>query len=206
MKLDDTMSLLDWRRTLFELYRHHRDSVDPFAAWAHWRVTRDRLFKSHPQSPIPLRDRESFTGLDYFDYDRDLRVVAEPQAAEPQKYDIGTSDGSTYSFTRFGVARFELAGRAQELELYWLDGYGGGLFVPFADATSGTETYGAGRYLYDTIKGADLGDEDGRLIFDFNFAYNPSCSYDPRWVCPLAPPPNRLKVPIRAGERTSVPA
>jgi len=77
----------------------------------------------------------------------------------------------------------------------------GRVFLPFADATSGSETYGAGRYLYDTVKGADLGTDDGRLVLDFNFACNPSCSYDPRWVCSLAPPANRLAMPIRAGER-----
>ena len=105
------------------------------------------------------------------------------------------------AFVRFGVARFPLGGAQCELELYWLEAYGGGLFVPFADATSGAETYGAGRYLLDTVKGADLGGEDGRLVLDFNLAYNPSCSYDPRWACPLAPPANRLAVPVRAGEQ-----
>ena len=98
---------------------------------------------------------------------------------------------------------FELAGREQSLDLYWLDGYGGGVFLSFADATSGTETYGACRYLLDTVKGSDLGERDGRLVLDFNFAYNPSCAYDPRWVCPLAPPGNRLPEPIRGGERLS---
>ena len=96
------------------------------------------------------------------------------------------------------LAAFELAGEGCELEVYWLEGYGGGIFLPFADATSGDQTYGAGRYLFDTVKGADLGDDDGRLVLDFNFAYNPSCCYDPRWVCPLAPPPNRLGIPVRS--------
>ena len=88
------------------------------------------------------------------------------------------------------------------LNALWLESYGGGLFVPFRDATSGTETYGAGRYLLDTVKGSDLGAApDGGLILDFNFAYNPSCSYDPKWVCPLAPPGSRLDVEVLAGER-----
>ena len=90
---------------------------------------------------------------------------------------------------------------SSELALFWLDAYGGGVFLPFADATRGRETYGGGRYLLDTVKGADLGEEDGRLVLDFNFAYNPSCSYDPRWVCPLSPPENRLPVAVRAGEQ-----
>ena len=97
--------------------------------------------------------------------------------------------------------RFTLAGDEQSLDLYWLDSYGGGVYLCFADATSGAETYGAGRYLLDTVKGSDLGERNGKLVLDFNFAYNPSCSYDPRWVCPLAPPGNRLALPIRAGER-----
>ena len=94
------------------------------------------------------------------------------------------------------------AALGKELTLYWLLGYGGGVFLPFADATSGRETYGAGRYLLDTIKGADLGSTpDGLTVLDFNFAYNPSCVYSPRYLCPLAPPANRLPMPVRAGER-----
>ena len=100
-------------------------------------------------------------------------------------------------FVRFARASTETV----SLDLFWLDAYGGGLFVPFADATSGEESYGAGRYVLDTIKGADLGTQDGLLVLDLNFAYQPSCSYDPRWMCPLAPPDNRLEIAVRAGER-----
>jgi uncharacterized protein len=108
-------------------------------------------------------------------------------------------------FERFGSARFELLGVSHTLDLYWLDAYGGGVFLPFADETSNSESYPAGRYLLDTVKGADLGSVDGRLVLDFNFAYNPSCAYDSRWVCPLAPPSNRLPLPIRAGEKEPPP-
>jgi len=117
--------------------------------------------------------------------------------------DIRTSDDSAYRFTRFGNATFELEGKIRVLKLYWLEGYGGGIYVPFVDATSGTTTYGGGRYLLDTVKGADLGVEGDRLVLDFNSAYNPSCVYDPRWSCPLAPPANRLPFDICAGERTA---
>jgi uncharacterized protein (DUF1684 family) len=99
------------------------------------------------------------------------------------------------------VASFRIGADPSSLELYWLEGYGGGVFLSFRDATAGRETYGAGRYLLDTVKGSDLGTSDRRLVLDFNFAYNPSCAYDPRWACPLAPPANRLAIPIRAGER-----
>jgi len=88
-----------------------------------------------------------------------------------------------------------------ELVVYWIAGYGGGVFLPFADATSGKETYGGGRYLLDGIKGADLGMKGDKIVLDFNFAYNPSCAYSPRWSCPLAPPHNRLRSPVRGGEK-----
>jgi uncharacterized protein (DUF1684 family) len=195
--------LLDWKRRVFDQYEEIRSASDPQEAWKRWRTVRDDLFAHHGQSPIPMAERAFFKGLPVFDYDRGSRVLAEVRDAPPERYDIATSGeaGGSYRFNRFAVVSFELAGQALELELYWLEGYGGGVFLPFRDITSGKETYGAGRYLLDTVKGADLGEEDGRLVLDFNFAYNPSCAYDPRWVCPLAPPPNRLSVPIRAGER-----
>jgi uncharacterized protein (DUF1684 family) len=92
------------------------------------------------------------------------------------------------------------------LDVWWLDSYGGGVFVPVKDALAGTETYGGGRYLLDTVKGADLGGDidpatgRGVLVVDLNFSYNPSCAYDPAWACPLAPAGNTLAVPVRAGE------
>ncbi|HEY3185383.1 MAG TPA: DUF1684 domain-containing protein [Gaiellaceae bacterium] len=174
-----------------------RAADDPHAAWEDWRDVRNELFRAHPQSPLPPEARGSFTGLAYFDYDPGLRMLAEVEDAEPERREIAASGDETMVFTRAGRARFD----SGALELYWLEGYGGGLFLPFADATSGRETYGAGRYLLDTVKGADLGERDGRLVLDFNFAYNPSCAYDPQWVCPLAPPPNRLPFAVRAGER-----
>jgi len=186
---------------VFELYAQVRSTTDPRQAWELWRATRDDLFAAHPQTPLPEETRAGFTGLPYFDYDAGLRVLAAVEPAERARREIATSGDHPYSFTRFARAAFELDGREQSLDLYWLDGYGGGVYLCFADATSGEETYGAGRYLLDTVKGSDLGSEDGLLVLDFNFAYNPSCCYDPRWVCPLAPPGNRLPIAIRAGER-----
>ena len=128
--------------------------------------------------------------------------IRGPVLVEAKRLEIATSNVDVMAFSRFAVARFTHSGIAMSLELYWLEGYGGGLFLPFRDATAGRETYGAGRYLLDTVKGADLGTtSDGRSVLDFNFAYNPSCAYDPAWVCPLAPPPNRLRIAVRAGER-----
>ena len=202
-ELPAEFDLLDWKRRVFGLYADVRGSRDPGDAWKRWRAARDGLFASHPQSPLPASACEDFSGLPYFAYDPGYRVAAQVAAAPPETYDIATSgeqEGS-YRFTRFAVARFELVEQTVELELYWLEGYGGGLFLPFRDATSGKSTYGAGRYLLDTVKGADLGMQADRLVLDFNFAYNPSCAYDPRWVCPLAPPKNRLDLAVEAGER-----
>ena len=197
----DELALLDWKRRIFELYAEVRRTPDPEAAWRRWRDVRDELFLTHPQPPLPPAARASFSGLPYFDYDPALRVQADVEPAERVRREIATSGEEPYAFTRFGRAAFTLGGERQSLDLYWLDGYGGGVYLCFADGTSGTETYGAGRYLLDTVKGSDLGGDGGRLLLDFNFAYNPSCSYDPRWVCPLAPPGNRLAAPIRGGER-----
>jgi uncharacterized protein len=197
----DELDLLDWKRRVFALYAAVRGEPDAARAAAAWRAARDELFARHPQSPLLPEARDGFDGLSYFPFDPVARVTADVEPAERERYEVPASVGEPMAFTRFAVASFALGGATCELELYWLDAYGGGLFVPFADATSGKETYGAGRYLLDTVKGADLGTRDGRLVLDFNLAYNPSCSYDPRWACPLSPPANRLQIPVRAGER-----
>ena len=197
----DPFELLDWKRRVFELYAGIRESTDPEAAWKRWRATRDDLFAHHPQSPIPPDARSGFPGLAYFDYDSTARVLAEVSPARAEPIDIAGSAGESFRFTRFAQVVFDLHEEPTRLELYWLEGYGGGMFLSFRDATAGSETYGAGRYLLDTVKGSDLGTEQGRLVLDFNFAYNPSCAYDPRWACPLAPPANRLLIPVSAGER-----
>ena len=197
----DELDLLDWKRRVFALYANVRAGPDPRAAWLGWRSGRDELFRVHPQSPLPVASRASFAGVPCFEYDPALRVLASVEPAEQTRILIAGSGEEPTPFRRFGTAVFELLGESRRLALYWLEAYGGGVFLPFGDATSGRETYGAGRYLLDTVKGADLGEQEGRLVLDFNFAYNPSCSYDPRWACPLAPPENRLPVEIRAGER-----
>ena len=111
--------------------------------------------------------------------------------------------GDELAFTRIGHLEFHFKGEPLSLGAFWIEGYAGGLFVPFKDATSGHETYGGGRYLLDTIKSADLGSDPASdiVVLDFNYAYHPSCTYDPIWVCPLAPPDSRLAIPIRAGEQ-----
>lgn len=202
---DDVLDLVDWRRRVFEIYRAVRLADDPAEAWHRWRRERDELFKHHPQSPVPVYERRDFDGLAYFDYNPAARVIASVvPLREPEPSTVEASEG-TMEVLRFATAAFTLFDQPQELSLFWFSSYGGGMFLSFKDATSGKESYGGARYLLDTVKGADLGAGDAEIPLDFNFAYQPSCSYDPRWVCPLAPMNNRLKVEVRAGERWNKP-
>ena len=198
--LDATMSLWDWRRRIADLYGAVR-AAEPRAGWELWRRRRDELFRTHPQSPVAAR-QATFSGLPLFAHDPDLRfaVGLEPVAGQPAIRVEAGRDGAL-AFSPFARTRGLADRLGAELTLYWIGGYGGGVFLPFRDATSGRESYGGGRYLLDTIKSADLGqDESGRAILDFNFAYNPSCAYSDQWVCPLAPPENTLPTEVRSGE------
>ena len=228
-----TLSLADWRRTIATLYADVRRlaAADPAAALQHWRTVREQLYRDHPQTPVPADRRPDFRAS-YFDPDPSLRfeVVVEPLPdvthaavltgapgllgsgatgldfggfAPSLAIDLPVSAGGVMAFRRFGVVTIPFAAGPRRLELYWMEGYAGGLFLPFRDATNGVETYGAGRYLLDAAKSADLGGrrDAGTLILDFNFAFQPSCAFDPKWACPLAPPANRLDLAVRAGER-----
>ena len=197
----DALDLLDWKRQIFALYEQVRASPDPQQAWQLWRETRDRLYREHPQSPLPPEQRADFPGCSYFAYDPEARVLATVEPCARVQRDVSSSSGTGFPFSKVGTARFSLSGEEQSLALLWNEGYGGGLFVSFQDETSGDETYPAARYLLDTVKGAELGTSHGRLVFDLNFAYNPSCAYDSSWACPLAPPESRLTIAVRAGER-----
>ena len=206
----DYLPLADWRRRVAVLYAEVRALAgsDPAAAWRHWRDERERLYREHPQSPVPVPDRPAFRAL-HFPYDPALRFevpVAPDEPAEgatPASFAIPTSTGGTMAFRRIGWVAIPFPTGERRLALHWLEGYAGGLYLCFRDATGGVETYGAGRYLLDAAKSADLGGDPARgtLILDFNFAYQPSCAFDPRWACPLAPPENRIDLPVRAGER-----
>jgi len=195
---DPLLDLLDYRRRVNEMYdavRSLRDR-DPRAAHRLWRDRRDELFRSHPQSALPESDRAAFRGLPYHEYDPAFAFTAEVRALPHERYDVDTSTGGVIRFVRFGAVDLPIG----TLEVMWLDEYSGGVFLPFRDATSGKTTYGGGRYLLDTAKGADLGSSGDALILDFNFAYHPSCVYDPKWTCPLAPLSNRLTTAVEAGE------
>ena len=240
------LDLYDYRHRVARLYREReaalRAGQDEQKTWERWRARRDALFARHPQSALGPEERQRFGGLRYFPYNPALRLEAtlEPETVEEEQT-LEASGAHAMRFRRAGLARFTLdgagarvseageiagtqfpqapaaEGAALQLVVYWIDVYGGGLFLPFRDATCGRESYGGGRYLFDTVKGSDfvsldagagdtaqaareMGYQGGRILLDFNYAYNPSCAYDARWVCPLAPPENRLPVAIRAGE------
>jgi uncharacterized protein (DUF1684 family) len=214
---DGYLALADWRRRVAEIFATWRreSANDPHAAWRNWRDARDELFRSHPQSPLMDDARARFGGLSYFDYDPAFRLTArfEPADAtdDPHSTDsplggllqLPTSGAEPFSFKRIGAVRLSGPLDGQTLPVFWMNGYAGGIFLPFRDATSGHDTYGAGRYLLDTVKGADQGSDwqSGEMTLDFNLAYHPSCTYDPKWNCPLAPRDAWLTLPVAAGER-----
>jgi hypothetical protein len=193
-----SLTLLDWRRRVARLYAEVRGEPDPAAAHDHWRKTRDELLRTHPDSPIPQPGRAGYPGAPVAAYDPQLRFdVTVDTDVPPLHLEIATGSDGVAPFDRIGCAHLPGGG---DLDVWWLGSYGGGVFVPVKDGTAGTATYGGGRYLIDTVKGADLGGDHSHLILDFNFAYNPSCAYDPAWACPLAPAGNILERPLLAGE------
>jgi uncharacterized protein (DUF1684 family) len=214
-KQTERLQLAEWRRRIAELYAEVRriSATDPAAAHAQWRTERESLYRGHPASPVPEGRRAEFRAI-HFPYDPGLRFelpLAEdrPPAPDPAagRVPVGLtlpiSTGRPLGFDRVGWLEVPFEDGARRLALFWLPEYSGGLFLPFRDGTNGHETYGGGRYLLDTAKGADLGGDSARgtITIDFNFAYQPSCAFDPRWSCPLSPPENRLDLEIRVGER-----
>lgn len=185
-----SIELLDWRRRVADLYAAVRAAEDPARAHDLWRRTRDELFATHPQSPGP-------GPLTVPTYDDRWRAVVQLDPADPAELRVETGTDGTVVFDRIGVLRTPWG----DLDAWWLRQYAGGLWVPVKDPSP--RTYGGGRYLLDTAKGADLGAVDDGLVVDLNFLYAPSCAHDPAWACPLAPPGNVLALPVDAGELVS---
>lgn len=196
------LTLADWRRRVAAVYEQIRKTEDPQAAWVNYKSSRDQLFAAHDQSPLDSEQLLSFNGLHYYPYNARLNVRGRiEREAEQESFAMELPVEGAFRFRRIARVRFEINEQKLSLALYWVEGYGGGLFLPFRDRSNGRGTYGGGRYLYDGIKGADLGTRDETILLDFNFAYNPSCAYNDRWVCPLAPPENWLDVAVIVGER-----
>lgn len=201
--LENPLSLADWRRQVAGLYAEVRcqHGQSPRRAWQVFRERRDALFREHPQTALDIEQRTEFTGLRYFPYDPAWCVVGQVDTAvTPDTYHVHLPADGNFTFTRFAQTHFTIHQTTFTLSLFWVAGYGGGLFLPFRDKTNNQGTYGGGRYLYDGIKGADLGAGTDTILLDFNFAYNPSCAYNDQWVCPLSPPENWLDTAVTAGE------
>ncbi len=183
-------------------HHHSRSYADAVTAF---RVDKDAYFKTSQGSPLPIAERAAFNGLPYYGVDERLVIddlTLHPYTGdEPVRFEIPTSDGRLRPAERAGVFRFHIGGVEQALTAYrFANSESDTLFVPFLDATSGAETYGAGRYLDLEVQ------DDGTYSLDFNLAYHPSCVYDPRFSCPLTPAENRLTVRVEAGERLAVAA
>lgn len=213
------LDLYDYRLRVATMYRERnaawRAGEDAEAVCGRFRRQKDALFSGHPQSALDAGARRSFVGLHYFPYDPSFSVkaVLTPILEEP----VAGAHDTAIPHRRAAFVDFEIAGKPQRLSVYWLDVYGGGLFLPFRDDTCPSQSYGAGRYLFDTVKGSDFirledahavagfgGYAGGTVLLDFNYAYNPSCAYDVRWICPLAPRENWISTSIRAGEQKYV--
>jgi len=200
--MTDQLELIDWRRQVAELYAGVRAEADPSRGRAMWRTGRDRLFRSHPQSPLSVDDPLRETGLPYWPYDPAMRFELELQSAPEAGRRLGVPGGEQDSTTMVLIGCIQLPPPLDAtVDVWWLDQYAGGIFLPLRDGTAGRESYGGGGYLLDTSKGADLGGDLDHLVVDLNFLYHPSCRYDDRWLCPLAPPGNTISTAVRAGER-----
>jgi uncharacterized protein (DUF1684 family) len=193
----DELDVLDWRRRVAELYREVRAADDPAAGHAVWIGGRDRLLRSHPASPVPAAERSHYGGADVAPYDPAFRfVVAVDTDVEPERRDVRTGTDGVVGMVRIGRVVLDGVGA---LDLWWFTSYAGGLFLPLRDPSP--STYGGGRYVLDTIKGADLGGGHEALVVDLNFAYQPSCAYDEAWACPLPGASNTVPLAVPVGER-----
>ncbi len=196
------VTLADWRRQTAEMYASIRCNSDYEAAWRSFCRKRSHLFKTHPQSPLTDAQKKHFTALAYYPYNPAWRLTGTINTnIEREIFHIQLPADGEFTYTRVAKIHFSIWGNDYFLSLFWINGYGGGLFLPFKDSSAKQNTYGGGRYLYDTIKGADLNDRSDQFILDFNYAYNPSCAYNSQWVCPLPPPENALPISIEAGEQ-----
>ncbi len=183
-----SLELLAWRRATAETYRRVRACADPAEGHALWARERAALFASSPVSASRT------ARLRVAPYEASLRAEVALEPAPRERIEVPTGTDGVVPFERIGLLRTPWG----PLDVWQLASYGGGLWLP---VRAGREAYGGGRYLYDTVKGADLGSTaDGRLVVDLNFLYNPSCAYDEAWACPLAPPGNRFTLDAVVGE------
>jgi uncharacterized protein (DUF1684 family) len=158
-----------------------------------FRAEKDEFFVGHPQSPLSPEQKKEFSGLNYFPENESLYLEVNVDLLnDPQPIQMQTTTGGIQAYLRHGRFKFNVDGQEAELTIYKGEH---GYFLPFVDSLAGEETYPAGRYL----EPEEL--PENRFLVDFNIAYNPYCAYNEMWSCPITPAENRVKVPIRAGER-----
>lgn len=173
---------------------HHVGDLERF------RSAKDEFFLSDPGSPLTREQRAGFAGLSYFAEEPALVIPAVLDTeVDHEVVMLATTSGEPRQMRRAGIVHFEVDGAPAQVTLF-IATDDPGLFLPFRDTTSGRETYGAGRYL-----DVQPPDADGRVVVDFNLAYNPYCAYSAGYICPLPPDENRLDIPIHAGEMTFEP-
>ena len=201
------LSLIDWRREIFKLYSEVRDEENGQLAWTKWKSKRNKLFRFHPESPTFNSKRKSGSNFPpiLYPYNPNFCLSSKYKILESSvKLEIITDDHSITRIQPF-LKTTDLVEKLNiELTIFKILGYGGGLFLPFFDmgCSSKGENYQGGRYLIDTIKGADLGEcKNNELRLDFNFSYNPSCSYNSKWICPIIKNYNKIPLLIDAGEK-----
>jgi uncharacterized protein len=162
------------------------------------RHEKDEFFRTDLDSPILPEHRSTFKGLNYYAVDRSFKVSARlDRSNKPELVFISTSTGSRQSYLKYGIIEFGIKGTRLRLTVYKSaeDPFARSLFLPFSDETSGSETYGSGRYL-------DLEEEGGDdYELDFNLAYNPYCAYNDQYTCPIPPREDKLPIKILAGEK-----
>ena len=197
-------ALVEWREAIGGIYKEIRatHARDPRLAWERFRERRDLLYKHHVCSALTEAEKLDFSGFKNYSYNPAFCFVGEVEYdAEETAFSASISEGAL-PCRKIATAKFQHLGEPRALSIFWLDIYGGGLWLPVGDETNGDTTYAGGRYLFDTSKGANLGlsEDGGKIHLDMNFLYPPSCSINPQWVCPLSPPQNRLRFRVEAGE------
>ena len=201
------LSLINWRREIFSIYNEVRSEKDGIVAWKKWKDKREKLFKCHPESPTFNPNKQSsFNNVPVLHpYNKKFSLFSKFEViSNSEIIQLKTDENSITRLKPFIKTTNLKNHLGIELTIFKIGGYGGGLFLPFTDSgcKSGGIHYEGGRYLIDTIKGADLGElKTDELRLDFNFSYNPSCSYNSKWTCPVINYYNSIPVFVDAGEK-----
>ena len=178
------------------------DKKVPLKGETEWQRAKNSQFKDATRSPLLEKDLRTFSGLDFYPYSEDFKIVAQLERVENSEwFNMPTTTSRMSKERLFAVLKFELEGKNVELNIYqgadYLNtpGQEDMLFLPFLDETNGDETYGGGRYIEVRIPEGD------KITIDFNEAFNPYCVYNEKFSCPIVPRDNFIPVKVQAGEK-----